>query len=286
MPPAKESAPWNFEKLTDTISYHRQPSSGLKTKNGPSLIVLCTWMSANRKHIAKYTEQYRQTHPEAEILVVESSIADIFYRTNKTQQTRLCLARDIVKSHLTTTNNGKQPRILLHVFSNGGAQTAVQLATSLPPSQRPHAFSALILDSCPGEATYARSVQAMSLSLPKNPFAQYLGPPLIHLTLCLFYLAIFVCRFETVITRSRRLLNDPEMFGLGAPRLYIFSKRDELVPWGDVESHAEDAGRRGYLGGGRVCFEDSAHCAHAMVHREQYWGAVEALLEGLGTEKR
>jgi hypothetical protein len=281
----KESVPWDFEKLTDAISYHRQPSKGKQDhKDGPSLIVLCTWMSANRKHISKYTAHYRQKYPAASLLVIESSIADIFYRTNPTQQHRLRLARDVLTSHITSSSDGqKQHRqILLHVFSNGGAQCAVQLATSLPPSTRAHAFDAIVFDSCPGEATYARSVHAMTLSLPKNsPIAQYFGPVLIHFTLCLFYLAIFVLRFETVITRSRRCLNDPEMFGTGVPRVYIYSKGDELVPWGDVESHAEDARGRGYRDVRRVLFGDSAHCAHAMAHREEYWGAVEGVVEGL-----
>lgn len=281
---SKESVPWDFEKLTDAISYHRKPSTGglpSNNESGPSLIVLCTWMSANRKHISKYTNYYRQEYPAAELLVIESSIADIFYRTNKTQQSRLRLARDIVTSHIPSHGQGN-PQILLHVFSNGGAQCAVQLATSLSPEHRPKAFSAMILDSCPGEATYARSVHAMSLSLPKSPIARYLGPLLIHFTLCLFYLAIFIFQFETVITRSRRCLNDPKMFWTGVPRVYVYSKADELVLWGDVESHAEDAKRRGYADVRRVLFGDSAHCAHAMAHREEYWRAVEGVVKGLG----
>ena len=288
MPAPKESVPWDFEKLTDAISYHRHPSEGgLQSNNGGgrSLIVLCTWMSAHRKHISKYASQYRQKYPEAELLVVESSIADIVYRTNKTQQSRLRLARDILTSHLTAIDGQEKPQVLLHVFSNGGAQAAVQLATSLSPENRPNAFSAIIFDSCPGEATYLRSYQAMSHSLPKSPLAQYLGPLLIHVTLCLFYLAIFVCQFESVLTRSRRCLNDPEMFGLDVPRLYVFSKADELVPYGDVQVHAEDARKKGYAEVRQVLFEDSAHCAHAMAHKDEYWGAVEGVVEGLKTRK-
>ena len=280
MPGLKESVSWDFERLTDAISYHRQPSDE-KVKNSPSLVVLCTWMSANRKHIAKYTEQYRQKYPAAEILVVESSIADIFYRTNKTQQKRLRLARDIVTAHIKE----EHPPILLHVFSNGGAQCAVQLATSLAPEHRRHAFDGIVFDSCPGEATYQRSVHAMSLSLPKSPIAQYLGPLLIHFTLCLFYLAVFVFRFETVITRSRRMLNSPLMFDSAVPRLYIFSKADELVPHQDVESHAEDAKLKGYTSVRQLLFETSGHCAHAMAHKDQYWRAVDGVVEVIEQKK-
>ena len=80
MPAPKESVPWDFEKLTDAISYHRpHPSEGRQEpKDGPTLIVLCTWMSAHRKHISKYTSHYRLKYPNADLLIIESSIADIF----------------------------------------------------------------------------------------------------------------------------------------------------------------------------------------------------------------
>lgn len=273
----KEGVSWDFEKLTDAISYHRKPP-GNQSRHGVSLVVLCTWMSANRRHIAKYTDQYRTQYPGADILVVESSIADIFYRSNQTQQHRLRPAHDILHSHITgPAKDLDRGQVLLHVFSNGGAQCAVQLATGLLPEHRRLAFNAIIFDSCPGEATYQRSVHAMTLSLPKSAIAKYLGPLLIHVTLCFFYIAIFISGFETVITRSRRLLNDPAMFGVTVPRLYIYSEADQLVPHEGVISHADDAEQKGYSSIQQLLFKNSGHCAHAVAHKDQYWKAVEIL---------
>lgn len=143
------STKWDFETIGDGISYFRQPQQK-STQDGPSLVVLCTWMSAHRKHISKYTQQYRQQYPKAEILVIESEVADLTYRTNSSQQARLQPARDVLLSHRSQGAEGHgQRKAVLHIFSNGGSQSAIQLVTSLPKSVRLQAFSAIIFDSCP-----------------------------------------------------------------------------------------------------------------------------------------
>lgn len=270
---------WDFEAIGDGISYFRQPHRK-NNRDGPSLVVLCTWMSAARKHISKYTQQYRQQYPDADILVVESGVAEMVYRSNSSQQIWLQPARDVLLSHTSQHLQGHDQRqAVLHVFSNGGSQCAIQLATSLPEPIRLHAFSAIIFDSCPGTATYQRTVQALTLSMPKSPLTKYLGPPIVHIVLCLLYLALFVTGAEDAITRIRIQLNDHKLFNPGVPRLYIYSKADKLVPYQDVKSHVDDAKVKGYRATSEVLFETSAHCAHAMAHKEQYWEAVGGLLE-------
>ena len=266
---------WDFENIGQDISYLRQPHQ--KTpQDGPSLVVLCTWMAASRKHIVKYTQQYRHQYPDAEILVVESGVAEMVYRTNCSQQARLEPACHVLLSHIS--ENG-QRQAVLHVFSNGGSQCALQLITTLPEHIRLEAFSAIVFDSCPGTATYQRTVHAITLAMPKSPLMTYLGLPILHIVLCLIFLALFVTRAEDVISRIRRLLNDHTLFSPDVPRLYIYSKADRLVPHQDVKRHVEDAKIKGYRTTREVFFEDSAHCAHAMVYKERYWEAVAGLLK-------
>jgi hypothetical protein len=278
-----ENTAWDFESLTDTISYFRQPTQK-SPQDGPSLVVLCTWMSANRKHITKYTQQYRHQYPDADILVVESGVPDMVYRTTRSQQRRLQPARDVLLSHISNAPQGlDHPQAVLHAFSNGGAQCAIQLVTGLPPEPRRDAFGAVIFDSCPGTVTYERTVQAMTLSMPKSPVAKIIGPPIIHLMLCLIFLALFVTQAEDVITHIRRQLNDHALFSNDIPRLYVYSKADQLVPWQDVKTHADDAKLKGYSKTRELMFEASKHCAHAMPHKDQYWDAIGALLRNEGS---
>ncbi|GAB7325159.1 hypothetical protein MBLNU13_g09239t1 [Cladosporium sp. NU13] len=275
---------WDFENIGEGISYSRQPHQKT-SQNGPSLVVLCTWMSAACKHISKYTQQYRQQYPDADILVVESGVAEMVYRSNPSQQIRLQPARDVLLSHTSQNAQGHSQReAVLHVFSNGGSQCAIQLATSLPEPIRLNAFSAIIFDSCPGTATYQRTIQSLTLSMPKSPLTKYLGPPILHAVLCLLYLSLFVTGAEDVITRIRMQLNDRKIFGPKVPRLYIYSKADKLVPYQDVKSHVDDAKIKGYRATSEVLFETSAHCAHAMAHKEQYWQAVGELLKAHGSQ--
>lgn len=276
---AMERAKWNFDVLADNVSCFRQPTKR-PAQDGPSLIVLCTWMSAHRKHIAKYTEQYRQQYPDAEILVIESTVGDLVYRSTDTQQQKLLPAREILLFHISDPIQGnEQGKVLLHAFSNGGAQSAVQLVAGLPPDARLKAFHAIVFDSCPGTATYRRTVHAMSLSMPKSLLWKILGPPILHIVLCLICFSLFVTGAEDVISRIRRQLNDHTLFSPEAARLYICSKTDELVPYQDVSSHAHDAKQNGYSQTQELVFEASGHCAHAMTHKYQYWEAVEKLLQ-------
>lgn len=274
-----ETIPWDFERLSDTVSCHRRPAKQDRGDD-PSLIVLCTWMSANRKHIAKYTQQHRKQYPDAEVLVIESSVADIIYRPNHTQQERLRPARDILFSHISSQTQDDQRKVLLHVFSNGGAQCALQLVTGLPDDLRLAAFTAVVFDSCPGEATYQQSVRAMILSLPKTAWAKYFGIPLIHIMLCLFYLSFLVPGSENVVSQSRKQLNDPGLFSPLVPRLYIYSKADQLVLYEDVKTHVDDAKQKGYLAVSELLFEASGHCAHAMTHKDEYWKTIDGIVKG------
>ncbi|KAM0723094.1 hypothetical protein Q7P37_001294 [Cladosporium fusiforme] len=277
--------PWDLTALTDKISYFRPPPPENPKPDSVSLIVLCSWMSANRKHIAKYTQQYRHQHPGAAILVLETSVSDVF-ETSLSEIAASCAAkkhkqlapaREIILSHLTAPDHARQ-RIVLHVFSNGGAACATTLVSSLPAEQRLRAFNAIVFDSCPGEATYQRSVHAFSLSLPKHPLAQIIGLPLVHFMICMFGLVFFLFSAENFMARIRRQLNEPALFAVEVPRLYVFSHADKLVLSRDVASHAADARRKGYLKVSELPFENSAHCAHAMAHGEQYWAAVDRVI--------
>ena len=57
------------------------------------------------------------------------------------------------------------------------------------------------------------------------------------------------------------------------PRLYVFSKKDELVPWQEVQKHA-DAAKRSGLDTRCEVYEDSAHVAHMRHDPKRYWASI------------
>ncbi|OBT60785.1 hypothetical protein VE03_09968 [Pseudogymnoascus sp. 23342-1-I1] len=263
-----------FTKLGPAIWLREpSPSPPPSASPAPSLIILCTWVGAQPRHITKYTTSYLHRYPTTTLLVLESGLADMTYRTDTTQQTRLLPARHVLQAHLQpppTTGGG----IVLHAFSNGGAQSATQLLAATPPR-----LHALILDSTPSSVHYTRSLAAILVPLAKSPLLKLLALPFIHLLLCVIFLCDRVLGFENVVARARRRLNSSAFVGLEVPRLYLYSDADEMVGAEDVETHAEEARRAGYGGVEMLRFEGSGHCAHALRYGERYWEGVAGVLE-------
>ncbi len=258
-----------FKKLSDSILLYQpsvQQAARAKYSPGPSLIVLCTWVAAQPKPITRYTDNYQRCFPNASILIVQTSLYHMVFTTDKGHQNRLKIVTDII-----CNQNGT---VYLHGFSNGGAVTVSQLLWALPSSYRRNTFSALVLDSCPGRGTYGRTAKAMVVSLPKNAVARLLGAVPVHVVLVVLYI-LDKLGFGNVISRARQRLNDETLFELKMPRLYIYSKADEMVLWNDVHDHAEEARRKGYERLSELVFDHSGHCAHIRENEDKYWKAVQ-----------
>lgn len=261
-------------KLTPPSSSSPPLSSPPLPSPPPSLVVLCTWVGARPKHISKYVAEYLRRYPTATLLLLESGLADMTYRSDGAQQVRLAPARHVLQAH----SGFKAGGVVVHAFSNGGAQCAAQVVAVLPSAQRTTAYRAFIFDSCPGEASYMRSANAILLPLNKSPMLKLVAFPFIHLLLCLVFIADQVFGFENSVARARRRLNSNAYIPHTVPRLYIYSSTDQMVPAPDVEAHAEQARRTGYLDVANLRFDTSGHCAHAYIYAEQYWGSIVKLL--------
>jgi hypothetical protein len=88
------------------------------------LIILCTWLGAGKKHIAKYTREYRTIAPDARILLIEASVWIITARYIK-QQEAIKPAVGAVRAVLDECGHDGlkstiRPKIVIHTFSNGG----------------------------------------------------------------------------------------------------------------------------------------------------------------------
>ncbi|OQN96795.1 hypothetical protein B0A48_17355 [Cryoendolithus antarcticus] len=264
----------DFISLADSISYLQHPSPALP-QDTVSLIVLCTWMSAPRRPIAKYIAPYRTLYPSAEILVIESSAQEAIVTSHAARRRILQPAVDVIAKH--ASGPGEPSRTILHAFSNGGGACAALLATMLPSSSRPHAWKATILDSCPSTFQYSTFITAVSLSFPRGGVLGYLSLAAVHILTCIIVININVFGGD-LIEGVRATWNDSTVFGKAAPRLYLYSVADELIRYQDVEKHAEDAKAKGYERVEMKKFEGSKHCAHAMTYGKEYWELVGSFI--------
>ncbi|OAP62877.1 hypothetical protein AYL99_02104 [Fonsecaea erecta] len=313
----------------------------------PDLIIVCSWMSAQPRNIVKYTGAYRTRYPRARILLLRQDGGDFFFRTQAQQLRNLAPAVVVVERLLAATkkereeerktktmkkdnggggggggdrdgdgdgDDGHDLRVLIHIFSNGGAWTACQLADAYYQQQsRRHQnqrdrsdfesdsnstkdhhsplwllpITALVLDSTPSLPNMAASHTAICASLPKTPP----GVRLLSSALVWGYLGAAravgaVTGQEPPTLSLRRRLNDPRgafthqsRCGRRGHRVYIYSQADALIPAADVEQHAREAAEvLGPGGSDKVRLEDfvsSRHVGHVLADPERYWGIVD-----------
>ena len=305
------------------------PRTSLFTPQKPSsgqLIIICTWLGAASKHISKYIALYRKIAPGARILLIESNVpilissyvkqrdhikpavsavldtlAECDIGTAPSEDTEAAsYAHNLVdnnKRHVSDPSNTSKstPRVLLHVFSNGGTNTATQLLIVLNARlEAPLPLVGLLCDSCPAEGTYWRSYDAMVLSLPKDIATRFLGALACHCILVLLYTWI-ACGNENPASLQRRTMLDGDTvslrwegeFGevngntLKGRVCYFYSKEDRMCLWSDVRRHAEEARKLGW-DVREVVFEGSGHCAHYSKYEDRYADTVKSMWDGEG----
>jgi hypothetical protein len=149
--------------------------------------------------------------------------------------------------------------------------------------------SALILDSCPAAGTL-KSIKVLFDTLIRNPVIRYI-------VLTFIYTGQFIALGLSLLFGNRILLMEniqtdmcnPHVLpwmGLHTPRLYIFSRKDKLIPWQGVIHHAETAKERG-MNVRCELYEESGHVGHRRAEPERYWSSVQEVWgAAISKEKR
>jgi hypothetical protein len=266
-----------FYTLNSTVSLST-PGKGAvcEPDDGPAIILVLSWMSALPRHAQKYTSVYRSRYPNATIVHITTTLQDMILFTNGARRRELAPALDVIAASKTASSSPQtEPRVLLHLFSNGGAYTAAQLANAyVQKTGSPLPLSAMVLDSAPGRATYQSGFRAITLALPRSSIVwRIIGICFAHLLLVTLLLFEW-CGSGGKIEDARRALNDRHLIDHRAARLYLYSKEDLLVSQSDIEDRAAEAEKCG-LGVHSVLFEGSGHVSHAIADPKSYWAAVE-----------
>lgn len=261
----------------------------------PSLVVLCTWLGgATTRRVNHYVTGYRRNYPHAEILLIRTVFLDISVRSFATIRARLEPALHAIRRilfHQTGSKDGSSTTsiiaaeedkptcsrkdILLHVFSHGGCNTALQLMAAMPPDERVrfHArLRLLVFDCCPGDTSFQRAYEAAHLSLPPQMPLRRLGAAGAYGAVCAVH-ALQASGLMHSVRDLRQELNGPEFAGRGARRLYLFSDGDRVVAPGGVISHARAAEQAGYPTE-MARFSKGAHCALIVEDASRYWDII------------
>lgn len=277
-----------FLSLNAQVSLYTSPTPGPDTHN-PTLIVLCTWLFASRRHIAKYTQLYQTKIPHADILLIEPKVGDMIWTSDSMQRANLSPAATVIqKFPETSSGRPSHNKLVFHAFSNAGSHAAVQLSEALNFSAFDSSIlSCLILDSCPGGPSAVLSGQAMISALPNTWLVRVTGAILIYLIVGVVAIVDALNLYENAISKTRRALNNPARIFLrsSVPRVYLYSKTDRMVQWRDILQHADEArllsgvsddlDRDGLVR--TVEFAGSGHVGHLAVDGEKYWDSIASL---------
>lgn len=246
----------------------------------PKVIVLCTWMSAHPVHISKYITGYQTHYPASRIVIIQSSPADLFWRSASAQRRRVNAAVSAILIHCSYTKDPKT-EILLHVFSNGGCSQLLCLL-EMYRQRTCYAFPShvKILDSCPGRGTFKKAISALAVSLPKSQplYSIFLG--LLYLAMSVYFIITISIGITNPIEHLRQALNDVKSMKNERSRCYIYGDADRMVDWHDIEAHAEDARQKGFATRTER-FEGSGHVAHVRQGGgARYWSIVDEMWRG------
>ncbi|KAF9890272.1 hypothetical protein FE257_006186 [Aspergillus nanangensis] len=279
----------DFDLISENIYLHEPTSTSPNptTPLSPTLIILCTWLGgATNRRVSKYVIEYQQRFPTAYILLLTTEVSDITFRSFNAIRSRLAPAREaidrILQSVICDPTNTTTPSTLLHAFSHGGSNTAVQLTRSMDSDGDQRNFLStlrlIIFDCSPGDTAFCRSYKAAALSLPTTEPANTIGKFALYPTMGLIT-SLQNLGIMHSVADLRSEMNDPTLFGAAVRRLYMYSQEDEMVRWTDVERHMDRARAKGFPVEG-VRFESGPHCALVMVDGPRYWRAVQQAWEG------
>ncbi|KAL9579364.1 MAG: hypothetical protein Q9212_005153 [Teloschistes hypoglaucus] len=258
-----------------THLYKSLPQHQETSKTTPKLIILCTWMLAEPRHIAKYIEGYQVLYPSVSILIIQSSPLDFLYRGRKALEKCLQPAVVAVRSACSQTSKSE---ILLHVFSNGGSlRTAALFRSYLETTGHPVPLHCTVLDSCPGHAQFHLAAQVLFLPWQSQPF--YIRLPiaaLLYMAFGLWWIVMLALRLESPFGTLWQGLSNPGEVK-ETKRVYIYSEADDMVPWYHIEDHAVEAKEKGF-DVEMERFEGTGHVGHIRSgNGERYWGIVDRL---------
>lgn len=269
-----------FQRLGEQI-FHYTPSIQTLDSDqpqAPDLLIFCSWMGASSRNIRKYISTYQTLFPNTPILALKQNGGDFFWRSKATLASNLEPAVSVVRQ-MVEMKSPAPPRILLHIFSNGGSFSAINLTDAYRAVAGLHLpISALILDSTPSLPNARRAHEAISESFPKSGPLRLIGQGALWAYIGAGKTIDTVFGIENITLWLRRKLNDPQgAFMQGnLKRVYIYSQADRLVPAADVEAHARDA--KGIIGADRIRLEDfltSRHVGHVLLDGPRYWSIVE-----------
>lgn len=250
----------------------------------PELVLVLSWMAARDEHIAKYIARHRALFPAARILLIRCPLSRVWlpWAARRDMRPALPLLRALAEPGPGSesesesasesdrkdgaADKGTAPRVLVHVFSNGGITTAARLAKLLRgPGRGTDALPryVAVLNSCPGYFRWRNTHQALVQTLPRW------ASPLMHLAIAVACVYQWLRRHLAAQNAHAQAARAPALARREARRVYLYGTADDMVDCADVEDHARRTAEAGFAVR-RERFDGGRHVALARADPERY----------------
>jgi hypothetical protein len=291
-----------FSQLSQGSFFHSPseqaslPEKASPTHPSPDVIIICAWGFAHAKHIAKYIAGHQFLYPNAKILLIYNSVANMMWKSDSSQMQWFQPAAAMLRGCIDSTPDLK---VLVHLFSNTGSHSAVQLAeacqNSDPPFELP--VTSIIFDSCPSMPVFGPMANALALGSPSKNIvismtARAVAYGIIGLSIALEKAGLATHAATKLYTRlnstsggflTRRVSTRELVAVRPVLRTYIYGPDDNMIPVDQVIRHADIA-----IANMSACgvdhaskyvrmekFVGSPHVNHVKFERERYWKIIE-----------
>lgn len=165
--------------------YLRDIHEPCQDNKSPDVILIFGWLGAHPRQLRDYTRAYAKLYPKASQIVIQCN-RDLLWTTSYVMSRRLKPVIDALEAlHcLPSSSAQRPPRILTHVFSNGGSLQMTLLGHMLrrkygsvpAPSS---SASALVLDSCPAAGGF-KPIKLAVRTVIRNPIARRVVLAIVH----------------------------------------------------------------------------------------------------------
>jgi hypothetical protein len=252
----------------------------------PHTVVVYGWGDAPPKHVSKFTQGYRELFPYAKQIAVLSPISQGFFdHVSKRTEDMMPVVNELFPKDRANPSD----MILLHCLSNSGVgnySSTLNAYKELYNAPMPHILT--VYDSAPGQTKPTWSnLRRWSKAMAMGPAAKLPWPFFITQSFCIGFF-IFIHLFDFVVGREsspkfcKRLLFDEEWESKDSTRLFIYGKKDILIPAEHIEEHIANGMKLGYKTESQI-FE-SGHVDHMRKNPEKYWETIDHVWKRAMTE--
>lgn len=234
------------------------------------LVIVFGWAGGEHKYVKKYSQIWNDRGCSTIQMTADMSISGPHGKPMDQYE-------KLVDSISELFDLGKLDKVFVHVFSNGGMFNLVNFMKVLDERGLggwSKNLKSIIFDSCPGNGNPTAFALALSAYI-KNPVIKWI-----------FYWIIYFVILPLSIACSLGLMSDPVVttgervrdgkFLENAHVSFVYSTKDELIPFQCVEEYAESHERKGR----KVVMVklDSPHVQHLLKYRKVYEDHIDKVL--------